>query len=1496
MAKISDLSDGGSLLPTDDLVAVRSGANVKVKADNITVDRIDLGDNEKIRLGDSQDLEIYHDGSNSYVQDAGTGSLRLRGTDLRLESSTLAHNFIVCTEGGAVTAYHNDSAKLSTTSTGIDVSGSISLDGAVSAGAITVDHTDGTDNISLTPTSTGGVVNVRNGSGTSVIALDGRDGQVGINVTGTVTTDGLTSQIATTGRSTLATFQNSASLSAGNQATIELKNGGQTAFISAESIQANTGIDLLFSSNDSSGTETNKLRIAENGDISFYEDTGTTAKLFWDASAESLGIGTTSPAVLLDIKEGTAATDAIIGLTAGTGGRAQIRSEAQADNTSSELSFYTMVGSATSERMRIDSSGNVGIGTSSPAATTKLHISGAGTQYMRVENTTTSVTTDFGTTSTGSTIINRSATPMMFFTDSTERVRIDALGNASFNTTNISPSANNVYGTAILQYGGASMSRVNSTTLDLNRSTSDGTIVNIRKDGTTVGSIGTNSGYVRIGTDDTNLLMHSVIDAIVPHSGSANRDAAIDLGYSGARFKDLHLSGNAIFADNGKAIFGSGSDLQIYHDGTHSYVADAGTGSLFLRSGSNIYVQNAGGTANYFKGTDGGAAELFHNGSSVLATTATGIDVTGSVTIQGSGVGGTYITSSSGSAAGDIKIEHIINSGRNLNTINSESGSGSAIPLALATGGSEALRITSTGNVGIGISPAHKLSIFGTGAGNATVQIEGEGGADPYINFLANNTQHWSLGIDDSDADKFKLSEHSALGTNDYFVVDVTGNVGIGTSSPSSLYAGATNLVVGGGTAESGMTIYSNSTVGNLYFADGTTGSEPYAGYIEYNHASDFLRVGTAGAEAIRIDDSGNLLVGTTDSNPVNNSTNTSADDGVVLGAAGTIAVARYNNTPFFANRTGTDGTIIDLRKSGTTVGIIGSTSGSMYIEGNPATGTTGLTFFGSYIGPRDEGAAADAAVDLGISSSRFRDLYLSGKAQADTYQFAQNSSATGATEAVYRPTTGALAFKTNSSEAMRIDSSGNLMVGKTSSANAQTTVGHLLLPDGRHYATASGGVSGIFSRTTSDGDILSFFKDGAAVGSIGSIASDLFIAEGNAGLRFDGENNQILPSSTTASTDGTCNLGATSARFKDLHLSTSVALRNDTSVTVPAINFTDTDTSPGVAQTTGEINWIDSHSAYGNTGVKMYGQYTVSGMHTFILETNDANTPANLETRLAVNNNGFYIYDGAGSEAARFDGSGNLLVGKTSTGAATAGIELNGANDLLRIARDGGVTQELNRITSDGDIIEFRKDNSPVGSIGTRSSGLVVGSGDTGLFYDGGGDRIFPESPSGGAARDAAIDLGTSAAQFKNLYLSGGVIFGATAGDVTSKTLDDYEEGTYTPAFLNVTSTATSAAGSYTKIGRVVFFSVNIDLSALDNTDTSGVAISLPFTSSGIEALMTMDTSATTLIGNADKSLVLGAYTAGGALIFTKSTGAFLYTDTQASGVFVVSGQFRTA
>jgi hypothetical protein len=70
----------------DTLDAIFGAGGTTVSMGNVSVDQLDLGDNEKIRLGASQDLEIYHDGSNSYIKDVGTGTLDVstNGSAIRL--------------------------------------------------------------------------------------------------------------------------------------------------------------------------------------------------------------------------------------------------------------------------------------------------------------------------------------------------------------------------------------------------------------------------------------------------------------------------------------------------------------------------------------------------------------------------------------------------------------------------------------------------------------------------------------------------------------------------------------------------------------------------------------------------------------------------------------------------------------------------------------------------------------------------------------------------------------------------------------------------------------------------------------------------------------------------------------------------------------------------------------------------------------------------------------------------------------------------------------------------------------------------------------------------------------------------------------------------------------------------------------------------------------------------------------------------------------------
>jgi hypothetical protein len=205
---------------------------------------------------------------------------------------------------------------------------------------------------------------------------------------------------------------------------------------------------------------------------------------------------------------------------------------------------------------------------------------------------------------------------------------------------------------------------------------------------------------------------------------------------------------------------------------------------------------------------------------------------------------------------------------------------------------------------------------------------------------------------------------------------------------------------------------------------------------------------------------------------------------------------------------------------------------------------------------------------------------------------------------------------------------------------------------------------------------------------------------------------------------------------------------------------------------------------------------------------------------------------DTALTERMRLTSDGNLLVGKTSVNATDIGIVAN-ANGRLYTAVDGN-SNVFNRTTSDGDILDFRKDGTTVGSIGAKAGDLVIGTTITSLRFNNGLDVIHPFNQTSGLGSDANTDLGASSARFKDLYLSGGVVFDAVAGNATSNTLDDYEEGTFTPVLrfnqTNYSGTYNDQLGKYTKIGNAVHYRLLVQLGSYSQTgdiDISG----LPFT-----------------------------------------------------------------
>ena len=122
--------------------------------------------------------------------------------------------------------------------------------------------------------------------------------------------------------------------------------------------------------------------------------------------------------------------------------------------------------------------------------------------------------------------------------------------------------------------------------------------------------------------------MLTVDGNLISYSASNN-----SLGLSGHRWNDLFIANDIDILDNGKLLIGTGDDLQIYHDGSNSFIQDTGTGDLYVRT-SKIRLQGSNGE-NEIIATENGAVELYYDHSKKLETTSAGVSVTGALTASG---------------------------------------------------------------------------------------------------------------------------------------------------------------------------------------------------------------------------------------------------------------------------------------------------------------------------------------------------------------------------------------------------------------------------------------------------------------------------------------------------------------------------------------------------------------------------------------------------------------------------------------------------------------------------------------------------------------------------------------------------------------------------------------------------------------------------------------------------------------------------------------------
>jgi hypothetical protein len=223
-------------------------------------------------------------------------------------------------------------------------------------------------------------------------------------------------------------------------------------------------------------------------------------------------------------------------------------------------------------------------------------------------------------------------------------------------------------------------------------------------------------------------------------------------------------TGNVDFADGGRIRLGGSQDLQIYHNGNNSYIDDTGTGNLYIRASDTVRLQSATGEQGVIVTTDG-AVTLYHDNGAKLATAATGVGVTGSLTASGISVGEASITGTStfGTSSGDTRFNF---DGPNQyravfkssGTIGGQIGAGGADDLRFSNAAGGTVVTIKDGNVGIGATPEDTFVQKKTLRLSSTASLIAGGAYYPYPYYVANN-----LYYDSSDNLKYIASSGGAL-------------------------------------------------------------------------------------------------------------------------------------------------------------------------------------------------------------------------------------------------------------------------------------------------------------------------------------------------------------------------------------------------------------------------------------------------------------------------------------------------------------------------------------------------------------------------------------------------------------------------------------------------------------------------------------------------------------------------------------------------------------
>jgi hypothetical protein len=595
-----------------------------------------FGDNDKATFGAADDLEIFHDGSNSYVGDYGTGNLFVGGTSYVDIGNGIAgvggQTYARFNTAGSCQLNYNGVDRLTTTNTGVDINGDISLgdnnkgtfgaaddleifhDGSNSyvadygtgnlfiGGSSYVDIGNGIDGV-------GGQTYARfNTAGSCQLNYNGVDKLAttasGVDVNGTVEFNGLKGTGAVT-ITNILDEDNMASNSPTALATqqsikayVDSSGGGGSQTLAQTLVLGNTtgGTDIAFADNDKAtfGANTD-LEIYHDGSNSYVVDDGTGNLFIGGASYVDIGNGVSGAGGQTYARFNTAGSCQLnyngVDKLATTSTGVEVNGNINvADNSLIQLGTSNdleLLHDGSNSYIRDTGTGNLFVG---GAAYVDIGngISGAGGQTYARFNTA------------GSCDLKHNNVQKM----STTATGIDVSGNVALTGT--------VDGRDVATDG------TKLDTVDTNADVTD--TANVTAAGALMDSEVTNLAQVKAfdSADYATAAQGTTADAALPKAGGA-------------------LTGTLALGDNVKATFGAGDDLEIYHDGSNSYITDTGTGNLFVGGSSYVDIGNGVsglGGQTYARFNVSGACQLNYNGVDKLKTISTGANITGSLGIN----------------------------------------------------------------------------------------------------------------------------------------------------------------------------------------------------------------------------------------------------------------------------------------------------------------------------------------------------------------------------------------------------------------------------------------------------------------------------------------------------------------------------------------------------------------------------------------------------------------------------------------------------------------------------------------------------------------------------------------------------------------------------------------------------------------------------------------------------------------------------------------------